>query len=144
MDSLRNIFQSGGGNILPGRESPNLTRCTLIPEELRSWKLVDDGDDRSAPRGGLATRGGECNLTSRDLTRFTLGDPGTVQNAPAKVTQQWGDAMDPRTRDTEGGGTTPAPPGQATQAMTTFLTPPYSGMSAAIQRWGTGDTVSQG
>ncbi len=77
-------------------------------------------------------------------TRFALGDPGTVQNAPDKVTQPWGDVMVLCTWDTEGGGTTPAPPGQVTQATTTFLTPQYSGMSAAIQRWGTGDTVSQG
>jgi hypothetical protein len=77
-------------------------------------------------------------------TRFTLGDPGTVQNAPAEVTQPWGDAMDQRSMDNEGGGTTPAPPGQAMQATTMVFTPPYLGMSAAVQKWDTGDIVSQG
>jgi hypothetical protein len=77
-------------------------------------------------------------------TCFILGDPGTVQNTQAKVTQPWEVAMDQRPVDNEGGGTTPAPPGQAMQAMTRVPTPPYSGMSAAIQKWGTGDIVSQG
>jgi hypothetical protein len=52
--------------------------------------------------------------------------------------------MDQRPMDNEGRGTTPAPPGQATQFTTRVLTPPYSGMSAAIQKWGIRDTVSQG
>ncbi len=77
-------------------------------------------------------------------TRFTLGEPGTVQKAPAKVTQLCKDAMDPRPWDNEGGGTTLPPPGQAMQASTTLLTPLYLGMSAAIQKWGTGGTVSHG
>ncbi len=77
-------------------------------------------------------------------TCFTLGDLGTVQNAPAEVMQPWGDAGDHHPCDNEGGGTTPPPPGQATQATTTLLTPLYSGMSTAIQKWGTRDTVSQG
>jgi hypothetical protein len=45
MDSLRNAFRLGRGNILPGRESPNLTRCTSIPEDAQSWELVNNGND---------------------------------------------------------------------------------------------------
>ncbi len=77
-------------------------------------------------------------------TRFTLGDPGTGQNAPVEVTQPWGDAMDQRPMNNEGGETTPSLPGQAMQATTRVPTPPYSGMSVAIQMWSTGDIVSQG
>jgi hypothetical protein len=94
---------------------------------------------------GMAARGGGVQLQLQGTdTHFTLGDPGQVQNAPAEVTQPRGDAMDLQPRDNEGGGTTPATPGQATQATTMFLTPPYPGMSAAVQKWGIGDTVSQG
>jgi hypothetical protein len=67
-----------------------------------------------------------------------------VQNALAGVRQPWRDAMEPRLWDNEGRGTTPALLGQATQAMTMLLTLLYLGMSVAIQKWGTGDTVSQG
>jgi hypothetical protein len=145
MDSLRNIFQLGGGNIPPGRESPNLTRCTSIPKDAQSWELVNNVDDQSAPNVagwfGCQGVGVHFELQGPD-TWFTLGDPGTVQNALAEVTQTWGDVMDLRIWDTKGGETTPVPAGQATQATTTFLTLPYSDLSAAIQRWGTGNKVS--
>jgi hypothetical protein len=45
MDSLRNIFQLGGGNGQPGRELPNLTRRTSISEDVHSWELVNNGND---------------------------------------------------------------------------------------------------
>ncbi len=70
MDSLRNIFQLGGGNGQPGRELPNLTRRTLITEDAHSWELVNNGDDQSAPNivGWFSQQGGgECNLNSREL-----------------------------------------------------------------------------
>jgi hypothetical protein len=147
MDSLRNIFQLGGGNGQPGRELPNLIRCTLIPEDARSWELVNNGDDRSAPnvvgQCGCQGRGVQFELQEAG-TRFTLGDPGTGQNTPVKVTQPWGDAMDQHPMDNEGGGTTPALPGQATQSTTRVSTLPYLGMSAAIQKWCIGDTVPRG
>ncbi len=146
MDSLRNIFQLGGGNGQPGRESPNLTRRTSIPEDARLWELVNNGDDQSAPNptGWLGRQGGGVQLKLQGaVTCFALGDPGTMQNAPVKVTQPWGDAIDQRLMDNKGGGTTPALPGQATQSTIRVPTPPYSGMSAAIQKWGNGDTVSQ-
>jgi hypothetical protein len=93
----------------------------------------------------LAARGGgvQFELQGAD-TRFALGDPGTVQNAPVEVTQPWGDAMDQRPMDNKGGGITPAPSGQAPQSTIRVPTLPYLGMSTAIQKWGIGDTVSQG
>ncbi len=60
MDSLRNIFQLGGGNDPPGRESPNLNRRTFIPEDAQSWELVNNGNDQSAPKvvGWFGRQGG--------------------------------------------------------------------------------------
>ena len=144
MNSLRNIFQLGGGNGQLCRELPNQTRCTSIPEDVWSWELVNDGNDRSAPNisGWFGRQGGgvQFELQGAD-TCFTLGDPGTGQN---RSPQPWGDAMDQRPMDNEGEGTTPAPRGQAMQATTRVPTLPYSGMSAALQKWGTGDKGSQG
>jgi hypothetical protein len=77
-------------------------------------------------------------------TRFTLGDLGPFKNAPTEVTQPWGDAEEMRCNDKEGGGTTLASPGQATQVAIRVPTPLYSGMSKAIQKWDVGDTGSQG
>ncbi len=110
------------------------------------WELVNDGNDGSAPNigGWFGRQGGgvQVELQEGADTPFTLGDPGGL-NTPVKVTQPWGDAMDQRPMDNKGGGTIPAPPGQAMQATTRVPTPPYSGMSAALQKWGTGDIGSQ-
>jgi hypothetical protein len=82
MDSLKNIFQLGGGNEQPGRESPKLTRHTLIPEDAQSWELVNNGNDESAPNvtGRFCRQGGgvQFELQGTD-THFTLGDPRPVQ-----------------------------------------------------------------
>ncbi len=89
MDSLKNIFQLGGGNGQPGRESPNQTRRTSIPEDARLWELVNDGNERSALNvaGRFGHQGGgmQFKLKGADA-HFTLGDPGgqnALVNGPA-------------------------------------------------------------
>jgi hypothetical protein len=95
-------------------------------------------------RDSFSARGRVCYLLSRGMTHDS-GDLGTLQNTPAKFTQPWGDAGEMCPNDKEGGGTTPASLWQALQTATTLPTPAiYSSMYMVIQKWGIGDTVSQG
>jgi hypothetical protein len=75
---------------------------------------------------------------------FTFGGSGTLQAPPAGLPPQWGEPREASPTHPQTGipGTVTHGPPQP-QAAQAGPTAPYPGMTAAIKKWGIGDTVMQ-
>ena len=108
---------------------------------------MDREENASAPnvaRNFGRTRGGVQLDLSQGETPFTFGGGGTLHAPPAGLPPQWGELREASPTHPQIGipGTVAHGPPQP-QAAQAAPTAPYSGMAAAIKKWGIGDTVAQ-
>ncbi len=142
MSGLRSVFTLGGECQPSGRTSPPNPRRSSTENDDLSWAEVDKGDDASAPNvaGHFGRpRGGVQLELPRGENLFTLGGGVTFQAPPAGIPPQWEELREASPPHQQAGiQGTGEPPAQQTAPMAL-----YSGMAAAIKKWGIGDTVMQ-
>ena len=147
MSGFRNLFALGGESPPLGWTSPPNPQQSSTKNNDLSWAEVDQGDDASAPNvaGSFGRARGEVHLDlHQEENPVTLGGRGTLHLPPAGVPPQWGDPRDAISTHPQNGipGTTTQglPQPQAAQPAPSLH---YSGMAAAITKWGIGDNGTQ-
>ena len=137
---------AGGNNNAPGARAPTDTN-------KHSWERVADQDDASAPNvaGQFGRQQGESihGELQREQTMFSLGGIEATQGPPTHITQYGGEGQGVDVATTvvrnESAATEQGVAGASHQ--TAQRAPrekgPYSGMAAAIKKWGIGDANTQ-
>jgi hypothetical protein len=146
MATSRDIFALGGERQpAGGSHPPPPPRRAPADNDEQSWERFDL-NNASAPNvaGQFGFQGGCVQVDLQGgANTFSLGRGSPPPGPPANISQHWGEGGDGTAMTPTGpapGGGYIAPPQQAWLLTTRG---PYSGMAAAIDKWGVGDAKTQ-